>query len=131
VPAKVGKPGKADATLRREDGGLTGTITQASGEPQTDSTAFRLYNDRTGDLVSERTVQGGSYTVRGFAEQVLHVWFAAFPAPGVWYGGTNEATAAGIRIKGDRLTTLDLVAPPLSQPTTQVIASLEWTNASS
>jgi hypothetical protein len=112
VRAGVDRPGKANAILRLEDGGLTGTINQANGDAQFDSTAFRLYNDRTGDLVNENTFFGGRYTLQGFAEQQLRVWFAAFPAPGSWYGGTSEAGAAPVRIREGRLTTLNLVAPP-------------------
>jgi hypothetical protein len=111
VRAKVDRPGIANATLRLEAGGLTGTISQANGDRQLDSTDFRLFNDRTGDLVKERTVFGGEYTLQGLAGQSVRIWFAAFPAPGAWHGGTSEANATPVRIRDGRLTTLNLVAP--------------------
>ncbi len=54
---------------------------------------------------------GGEYTLQGIAGQWVRIWFAALPAPGVWYGGTSEATATPVRIADGRLTTLNLVAP--------------------
>jgi 5-hydroxyisourate hydrolase-like protein (transthyretin family) len=111
IQAGVSQPGPADATLTKADAPIELKVTTEDGQVYDLWFFVEVFNARTGDMVrSSDTFQG--WTIHGVGGQNVRIRYVPSPPwKANWHGGTDFASAASVRLRDGRTTTVRIVIP--------------------